>query len=361
VEFYSIIHRGGFDVIIGNPPYAELRSIRNYSVQRLDTVSCKNLYPLILERCTAFIRKDGWTGFIVPVSSISTEGYSKLQKIIFNYSAYFSSFDDRPSKLFEGLDHIQLTIHLIQNKPYNFSGLHTTECHRWSADERSALFFRIHYQAIQPKYLENCLPKITRQIESSILQKLWTDQKSVGNQVSKNGEHNVYYSRKVHNFLQALDFIPEVYNGQGELRAPSELKILGFNDKLHAEIIFCTLNSTLFRWFINVFSDCRHVNKREVEGFRLDLAGSVGERSEDWSRLSKLLSENLQTTSEFRSMKFSHDLLRVQCIIPKHSKPIIDEIDRVLAQHYGFTDEELDFIINYDIKYRMGRDSGGDD
>jgi hypothetical protein len=27
----------------------------------------------------------------------------------------------------------------------------------------------------------------------------------------------------------------------------------------------------------------------------------------------------------------------------------------VLAKHYGFTDEELDFIINYDIKYRMGR------
>ena len=39
---------------------------------------------------------------------------------------------------------------------------------------------------------------------------------------------------------------------------------------------------------------------------------------------------------------------------PKLSKPIIDEIDKVLAKHYGFTDEELDFIINYDIKYRMG-------
>ncbi|OQZ01528.1 MAG: hypothetical protein B6D34_13165, partial [Candidatus Brocadia sp. UTAMX1] len=42
---------------------------------------------------------------------------------------------------------------------------------------------------------------------------------------------------------------------------------------------------------------------------------------------------------------------------PKYSKPIIDEIDRVLARNYGFTDEELDFIINYDIKYRMGRDA----
>lgn len=33
-----------------------------------------------------------------------------------------------------------------------------------------------------------------------------------------------------------------------------------------------------------------------------------------------------------------------------------EDFRRVLARHYGFTDEELDFIINYDIKYRMGRD-----
>ena len=36
------------------------------------------------------------------------------------------------------------------------------------------------------------------------------------------------------------------------------------------------------------------------------------------------------------------------------SKPIVDKIDTLLAEHYGFTQEELDFIIIYDIKYRMG-------
>ena len=56
-------------------------------------------------------------------------------------------------------------------------------------------------------------------------------------------------------------------------------------------------------------------------------------------------------------------------------KPIRDEIDPVLAAHYGFTDEELDFIPsaqlragipstklragNYDIKYRKGRPTTG--
>jgi hypothetical protein len=29
-----------------------------------------------------------------------------------------------------------------------------------------------------------------------------------------------------------------------------------------------------------------------------------------------------------------------------------------LSGHYGLTAEELDFILNYDIKYRLGRDAG---
>ena len=40
----------------------------------------------------------------------------------------------------------------------------------------------------------------------------------------------------------------------------------------------------------------------------------------------------------------------------RESKQIINKIDKVLAKHYGFTEEELDFIINYDIKYRMGKE-----
>ena len=45
----------------------------------------------------------------------------------------------------------------------------------------------------------------------------------------------------------------------------------------------------------------------------------------------------------------------------KLSKPIIDKIDKVFAKHYAFTDEELDFIINYDIKYRMGDELNTDE
>lgn len=45
--------------------------------------------------------------------------------------------------------------------------------------------------------------------------------------------------------------------------------------------------------------------------------------------------------------------MSITVFYPRFSKPIIDEIDWVLAKHYGFPEEELDFIINYDIKYSI--------
>ena len=49
-----------------------------------------------------------------------------------------------------------------------------------------------------------------------------------------------------------------------------------------------------------------------------------------------------------------HGQIRIQSFQPRQSKDIIDKVDDELAAHYQLADEETDFIINYDIKYRMG-------
>ncbi len=85
--------------------------------------------------------------------------------------------------------------------------------------------------------------------------------------------------------------------------------------------------------------------------------------------LSSLLSElarNLvehfvKNSTEITNNYRVYGVLHIQSFQPRLSKALIDEIDRVLARHYGFTDEELDFIINYDIKYRMGSALSDDD
>ena len=66
------------------------------------------------------------------------------------------------------------------------------------------------------------------------------------------------------------------------------------------------------------------------------------------------LIEDITKKAVWSERNYQGNISRYKSFIPKLSKPIIDEIDKVLAKHYGFTENELDFIINYDIKYRMG-------
>ena len=54
VEFYGIMHKGGFDVIIGNPPYVEYSKVKKegYTVKGYETESCGNLYALCMGTLT---------------------------------------------------------------------------------------------------------------------------------------------------------------------------------------------------------------------------------------------------------------------------------------------------------------------
>ncbi len=113
-------------------------------------------------------------------------------------------------------------------------------------------------------------------------------------------------------------------------------------------------------WFI-LLSNCRDLTLREIENFPIGLNSIEDATKQKLAKLSVLLMKDLKSHAYRKecSYKATGKVIYDE-FYPKYSKPIIDEIDRVLAKHYGFTDEELDFIINYNVKYRMGRDSGGE-
>ena len=80
-----------------------------------------------------------------------------------------------------------------------------------------------------------------------------------------------------------------------------------------------------------------------------------GDNRDELSKLSKKLMKDYNKNAiRKRCVYKATGMVEFDEYHPNKSKPIIDEIDKVLAKHYGFTEEELDFIINYDIKYRMG-------
>jgi Eco57I restriction endonuclease. len=353
-EFYQIMHKGGFDVVIGNPPYVELDALDGYRALGYEAENAGNLYALVLERSEYLTTSNSRLGFIVPVSSVSTDRYQPLQSILTKHWLCYSSFDDRPSRLFEGLEHIRLTIHILGPKA-GCGLLFASKYNKWNASERLHLFNKLQLCTSASSLVVGSLPKLSDSVELSIISKLARQKQLLQMSYTKINSKVIYYSRKVGYFLQVLDFIPEVRDGKGKLRPPSEFKDLCFSSKEASLCALACLNSNLFYWFVTVFSDCRHVNKREVDSFPICLDILIeSETGKELRDVVRKLMKSLKDTSENRIMSFKHDTITVQCILPKPSKPLIDQIDTLLAKHYGFTDEELDYIINYDIKYRMG-------
>ena len=365
VEFYGIMHSGGFDVIIGNPPYVEYKSVKKvYKVRGYETESCGDLYAYSLERAISLSSQNGWTGFIVPLSCFSVEGFLPLQELYLRQTnpIFISNWsgDAHPSKLFEGVNKRLEIVLARRHSGQSETSVYTSKYLKWYAAERKSLFdlFPV-YRSIpslnQVAFFRSSVPKVDSGLELTVLSKLRNCNRPVSTLVSPAGKHRLYYTRKVSFFLQFLNFVPEVRDRYGELRPPSELKTLSFNHEDLRNLSLGCLSTSLFYWYNAINSDCRNLNKREIVSF--PVPNSVPNSTQ--RILDQLLQSLMQCyvdNSTLRSVKYKgKGEITVQYFNFRPAKPIIDEIDSALAQHYGFTDEELDFIINYDIKYRMGR------
>ena len=151
VEFYGIMSGGGFDVIIGNPPYVEYHKIKNsYTVIGYETESCGNLYGYVVELCYDILRVNGYMGMIVQLPIVCTNRMKPLQRKCLDESdhVWFSNFDDRPARLFDGLEHIRATIITSQKGLSRDCCVYSTTYNRWYSKARPELFDSLCFSEI---------------------------------------------------------------------------------------------------------------------------------------------------------------------------------------------------------------------
>ncbi len=356
-EFYEIINKGGFDIVIGNPPYIQKRKL-DYAVNDYRSGNLQDIYAPCVERSVVqLLRKEGFFSMIVPISSVSTPDYEPLRKVIeeSNRHCFAASFGERPSKLFNGADK-RVTIFTATSIKEMFR-IYTTKYRRWLSVERPALLEDTQYVEVEPNLFNiSCYPKVNQNLEKSILDKLKMAKKSIMNfQSSIPTDYPVRYTRKLRYFIQFFIDPPKIFNEKNELIPPSELKNIYFTSRNHQLVVLSLLNSNLFFWYFISFSDCRNVNLLQIKNFPLDI-NKMDETT--INVLSELALEFLENLEENSTLVQRNDqragTLNIQSFRPRYSKSVIDEIDKELGKYYGFTEEEIDFIINHDIKYRMG-------
>jgi hypothetical protein len=356
-EFYEIIQgNGGFNVFIGNPPYVEYSAVKKlYTLKDFASLKSGNLYALVIERCLEIMPVKARIGMIIQMSAFCTPRMEDFQKIWFKKSAqsYISFFDDRPGKLFDGLEHIRVAICLSEYGLTKNELIGTTNYIKFKTEFRPVLFENLNYVLNDNSIKNTSVLKVNNKLEHSIIDKVWRSKKTLANYLSdKVNDNFVYYGYGYGYFGKILNY-QSYFKGEN-IESSTGDKFVYVNKDFDRDIIVALMNSTLFYWFYVNYSDGHNFTKYVIGS--IPFSFPENNIAKKLKVLTTKLMKDLENNSN-RKLAFYKATGQVEYdeYFPKKSKTIIDEIDSVLAEHYEFTDTELDFILNYDIKYRIGK------
>ena len=353
-DVFSRPLKEGFDIVIGNPPYGAkydnetkryykntyvtANSIRGLQKGSLDT------YTLFIELGYNLLRRDGSFAYIVPISLTSSDSLTGVHRILMGNcdTIHISSYAVRPKPVFENAV-VNTSILLFQKTGTPCQHLYSTKMHRRGNEfDLQKLIDNLQFVDVKGQTLYGRIPKIGSEIEKNILNKLFK-QKKLSTLVKTSGSPIIYRFAGGRYFKVVTNYS----NGSSAERT------IFFANKKIADAVGCILSSNLSFWFYQIFSDNLNWKTYEIENFTLPQLSA-----ENVEYLDKLYSRyladieakaNVRTTSG--ESTYNVDSFKEYKIV--HSKTIIDEIDDYICPLYGLTQEETDFIKNYELEFRL--------
>ena len=377
VMYSDVFEQGGFDIVIGNPPYGAKLSDDDKKVVkkfyktteskkmdrkedavylrflgRENEVPCPKIkgstdtYTLFIELAYWLLRKDAFMAYIVPISLTSSDSLSGVHKLLLEKcrGIKISSYSVRPQPVFKNAV-VNTSILMFQKTLTPCQQLLSTKMHRRNNEfNLQALVDNLQFIDVQDNLKFGRIPKIGLQIEKDILNKL-KPHETISSYVVKEGKPIVYRFAGGRYFKVVTNY----FTGSSAERA---LML----DRKYADAIGCILSSNLSFWFYQIYSD--NLNWKDCEITSVPVPNLTDEQIDYLNNLYSEYLEDIEQNANVRQSSGSstyHVSQFKEYKIVK-SKSIIDRIDDYICPLYGLTDEECDFVKNYELEFRMAGD-----
>lgn len=397
IDFENVLKDGGFDVIIGNPPYIEagnynkidLEIIKSENIRsgkrKEDRTSlvyysknCGNTHAYFIERSIKLLRQNGRFGFIVPLALVSTDRMGIIRKFIHENSSEvkYYNFDDRPGKIFNGIEDCRSTIVITKNGT-GVNKATTSKYLRWYTKDRPKLFKDIRtidwsFANFGSGNNNDGIPKIGTKTEENILNKIKqkSNSKTVKDFVKGEGIKIWYYNAPrywMHAHPDELLPKVEYYDIYTKDEKTNKITLQHLKETVisshykplivkheDSSIINGLLNSSLFYWWFVIWSDGRDLLAQHIKGLPMDIDNIPVETKDKLKSLVDELMESYDKNSNVKiNIRSGGYAIKIKEIIPSKSRNIITQIDDVFADYFGFENEERKFINNFDIEFRI--------
>lgn len=317
-----------YDIIIGNPPYVEDSKSESVPEKRYG-----NIYANVLENAALQLKPCGVLGFVIPLSYVSTPRMKKIREELYTTvpEQYILSYSDRPDCLFTSV-HQKLCILLGRNKNGE-KDISTGNYRYWYKEERQELFNAA--EVVKNNFVEDeYIPKLGTKLDTSIYRRVTAFETPIINLLERNGEP-LYLNMRAAFWIKA--FLNE--------HTGSEYKTFKCENQDFANFCMCLLNSSLFWWYWICVSDCWHITRKELHGFKVPENVDFTETN----RLAVALETQLEETKLYVGTKQTeYEYKHKECVDTIH------QIDDYINALYGLSEEEGLYIKNFAYRYRIG-------
>lgn len=344
----------GFDVVIGNPPYGakiselEARYFKsNYPVARTIPGRQKgstDTFAIFINRGYDVLVHNGVLSYIVPMSITSSEAMSGVHNLLFDNceDVTISSYSNRPRQMFESAG-LRCSIISFWRTDSAIKRLMTTKMmRRRYDDEIESLIKNLQFENTYDLRMFGRLPKAGSVAEVSVLRKMFKNRQVLD--FEKSGGKKIYYRAAGGRYWNV------VTNYSTHTSAEKYL-----STRYTPQICAC-LSSSLFWFYQQVYTDGLNLKVYEIEHFPVPDFENVDNRVLDkleniYLRYLKDIERNANQRDASGSSSYNVDSFKEYKI--GYSKKIIDEIDDFIGPLYGLTKDEVEFIKNYEIEFRM--------
>ena len=352
-DVFSRPSKEGFDIVIGNPPYGakyDYQTKRYYKNTYVTANSIRGLqkgsfdtYTLFIELGYNLLRRNGSFAYIVPISLTSSDSLTGVHRLLMNNcdTIHISSYAVRPKPVFENAV-VNTSILLFQKTETPCQHLYSTKMHRRGNEFDLQKFIdNLNFSNVYGYTMIGRIPKIGYEMEKDILIKIFNNT-PIRTLYDDKGDP-IYYRTTGGRYFKVVTNYPT---------GSTKEKPLYFQKRL-SNAIGCILSSSLAFWFYQIYSNNLDWKTYEIENFTIPQL-----TTENIEYLDKLYSRyltdieakaNVRTTSG--ESTYNVDSFKEYKIV--RSKGIIDEIDDYICPLYGLTQEETDFIKNYELEFRL--------
>jgi hypothetical protein len=295
-EFYDIIGKGGFDVVIGNPPYVAMSKIK-YDIKAND-FSCSDIFGYVIKRSFDILNKKSRYGFIVMHNLAFSRSFEPTRKIIKNnaFNAWFSFYARIPAGLFSGDVRVRNCVFVLEKgKNDSLAKFHTTRIHRWFTESRETLFSKLNYSSFN---FNDVIPMFNSQVLSNFVEN--TNYKSLSEYESKHSKYVLYFKQSAYNWIAVSKKPAPCYDSNGKVTPQTKVGSISFISDEIVKYSMLYLNGKLSFSFWLTYGDEFDVTKDDLLSIKVPFDKLTANDKSVLDELASEFSEELKHVIQYK-------------------------------------------------------------